>query len=239
MTPDASTSDKGVKAPFVIREMEGYLPPDNESNAEKGEEIARDISHVMKRDYRCKPSMLHCPFSKPEDFEQGDATDSASHDAEASWDEASPDEDTEWQEMEEYWPGFSELIELSDDECVYHYNRIIRGDFPWESFHDLVQKGKKAGEIEQENSSEWFQLYGKHESHRRRTTVGDAKNIDMIRCLVNDVLLWALVLDRFYDVPETADIIDAFKKPWLTLYVEWEEFMIEIKVVNGRRLMML
>jgi hypothetical protein len=99
-------------------------------------------------------------------------------------------------------------------------------------------KANESGEMEHTDLAEWQHLHGLHLQFSK-PKVAHAGNIERIRCRVNDILLWALALDRRYDVPETVKIIASFKRPWLTLFIEFEDVLVDTKVVNGKRLKLL
>jgi hypothetical protein len=130
MASASNASETETKPPFVLRKLELYFLGDNNETTSK--QRKEKYRYLKERDYSCGASFLHNPVVSLEDFDQ------------AEEDGSEPDSGDDEPEEENEWSVFSELIELSDDECVSHYNRILRGDFPWKEFNKLVLRANES-----------------------------------------------------------------------------------------------
>jgi hypothetical protein len=189
----ADTSAEDAPFGFLIRGLGFFNGEQDEVEAQSeegylGRPPPHDISHLMQREYRT----IVNPFIYPQ-YSAEDATENpdVQEDAPAS-DETNV-------------PAFGEVVELSDEECVYHYDRILGGDFPWERLNEFVSYGYSTGDIEEGFLEEWQHFYGQHEQYMSEGRNAEASYND-IRFTIHDLLLWAIALDFFYDVEETGKL---------------------------------
>jgi len=170
--------------PFVLKGLGCFLDlNESQTNETSSPENPRDVSHLQTRNYTVAVYPFHCPA-----ISHGASTEEAARTATLTL-AANDDETIE----------ISELQELSDEECVRHYNRILGGDFPWEKLNRFVLKGKQIGDLMDKDVEEWNEIYEYYVNHRE-PIVRDADNIVKIRALVHDILLWGVVLDYWYNV---------------------------------------
>lgn len=172
--------------PFVLKGLGYFLDPNaSQTNEASRPENPRDISHLQTRDYTVAVYPFHCP--------------PVSH--EASTEEATQAATLTLAVNDGETIEVSELQELSDEDCVRHYNRILGGDLSWEKLNRFVLKGKQNGDLKDKDFEEWNGIYEHYVNHRQ-PIVGNADNLVKIRALVHDILLWTAVLDYWYNFQE-------------------------------------
>lgn len=202
MEPNTEAREIDIKErtfPFIFQGLGFFLVKDGvpESELEEEPKNPRDISHLLKRDYKYEA------FPFPNHYASNKATSETapqqSNQVLNDTDSASPNADAPI--IDENWPDLAEVMELSDDECFFHYNRLLGGDYPWERLNELVLLGMERKDMDIDDFREWREIWKLH-SRFRETKIKDANNIEDIRYTVHDILIWTLVLDYYYDVPE-------------------------------------
>ena len=194
------TNVKERAFPFIFQGLGFFLMKGDAPESAFGEEAKnpRDTSHLLKRDYRYEAFPFPKPHSSHEDTSA--ATTQQSNLVSKNSDSASPNADAP--AMNEGWLELAEVMELSDDECVFHYNRLLGGDYPWERLNELVLLGIERKDMDHDDFMEWHQIWKLH-NRFREPKIKDVTNIEEIRWTIHDILIWTLVLDYYYDVPET------------------------------------
>jgi len=185
-------SHEGTKIPFVFQGLGFFLMTEaaRDGDFDKETENPRDISHLSKRNYGylSYPFQINC--GSGEGPNSGSVRKNLYFHQTAS---VSPDGHS---------LPLGEVVELSDDECVTHYNRLLGGDFPWERLNILALAGLEQKDMDADDFKEWQQMYDLHSRFREGKTQ-DTGNIEQKRLTVHDLLLWTLVLDYLFDVPES------------------------------------
>lgn len=53
-----------------------------------------------------------------------------------------------------------QIYELSNEECAYHYNRLLGGALKWGNLTQLVLQAQNDGALKDIDLSDWYEIYG-------------------------------------------------------------------------------
>jgi hypothetical protein len=187
------TGSKEENFPFVFQGLGFFLMNEDapERDFDQERENPRDVSHLSKRSYS------YLAYHFPVDL--GNSKESDNDVAQQS-DSQSPE--TASVSSGGHTFPLGEVMQLSDEECVSHYNRLLGEDFPWERINALVLAGLQQEDMDALDFEEWQQFYELHLRFRDAKTADTSTN-DQQRLIVHDILLWILALDYYYNVPES------------------------------------